>query len=111
MPEKDDTKVKMGDIALQFLKIGSVGYGGPIALIALMEKELSEKRRWINAKDFQEAYLYCKLLPGPVAYQMALWIGRHQQGRLGGLVAGLTFLLPSFLLILGLSIFYQKVTG
>lgn len=107
-------RLSLWQLALQFLKMGSVGYGGPIALVALMEKECASRLKWISPRQFNEAYVYCKLLPGPVAYQMALFLGQHVRGKIGGLVAGAAFLLPAFCLILGLSYSYsylQKVTG
>jgi chromate transporter len=94
------------EIFLLFLKLGATGFGGPIALIALMEQECVRQRGWISHGEFNEAYLFCKLLPGPVAYQMALWMGAHVRGRLGGLVAGLSFLFPGVILVLGLTLFY-----
>lgn len=104
----------MGSITLStlfkvFLKLGATGFGGPVALIALMEGEFASRRNWVSAKEFERAYVFCKLLPGPVAYQMALWIGHRLGGRVGGLCAGIAFLLPAAVLMVFLSHFYSQV--
>jgi len=103
--------VSRSQIFMDFLRIGSVGYGGPIALVALMEQECVKKRKWLTPEAFSELFLFCKLLPGPVAYQMSLAIGHHLRGRWGGVVAGVAFLLPSFVLILLFSIYYASLRG
>lgn len=92
-----------------FFRLGLLGFGGPVALVALMESEVCRSRRWLNAEEFSERFVICKLLPGPVAFQMALWIGHKLRGVLGGLIAGLAFLMPGAFLVLLLAIFYQEV--
>lgn len=96
-------------ISLSFLKIGAIGFGGPIALVAFMEEEFCARRKIIDRGAFNESYVLCKMLPGPVAYQMALSVGHLLRGRRGGLVAGIAFLLPSFVLMLALAALYSKV--
>src|SRR5262249_11737707 len=71
--------------------------------------EFCNKRRWISLHQFQQKYVICKMLPGPVAYQMALAIGYLLKGVRGGLVCGLAFLIPGALLILIVSIFYTAL--
>jgi len=93
------------------LRLGAIGFGGPIALIALMERECSARRAWISADEFNERYVFAKLLPGPIAYQMALWMGYHVRGRVGGLIAGVALLLPALLLIALLSASYTHFVG
>lgn len=102
------------EIARVFLRLGATGFGGPIALVAYMEEEFCGRRRLISTQAFNESYVLCKMLPGPVAYQMALSLGHHLRGRVGGLVAGFCFLLPAFLMMLAISAFYsqlQQVSG
>lgn len=99
-------EVTLAQLAGAFLRMGAIGYGGPLALVALMEREVCERRKWVSRERFTEAFLYCKLLPGPAAYQMALWIGHELRGRVGGVVTGVCFVLPAFLLMLALSVFY-----
>ncbi len=96
-------------IFLYFLKLGATGFGGPLALIALMERDLVKTKKWISPTEFKDALLYCKLLPGPVAYQMALWMGRVVGGKLGGFLAGMGILLPSAILLTVLANFYSQL--
>ncbi len=98
----------MKELGLLFLKLGSIGFGGPLALIGLMEKEVVVRRGWFSAETFKKGLTLVKLMPGPVAYQMALYIGKRQQGRWGGLLAGLAFLLPSFLMMVLISASYSQ---
>lgn len=94
------------EIARIFLRLGLLGFGGPIALIRLMEIETVEKRRWFKAENFSSMYAMVKLLPGPIAVQMAIWLGMERGGRKGGIIAGISMVFPSFLLLLVLSYIY-----
>lgn len=87
-------------------KIGLLSFGGPAGQIALMHKELVEERRWIGEQRFLHALNYCMLLPGPEAQQLATYIGWLMHRTSGGLIAGLLFVLPGALVMLGLSILY-----
>lgn len=93
--------------ALKFWwKLGWISFGGPAGQIALMHQELVENKRWISEKRFLHALNYCMLLPGPEAQQLATYIGWLMHKTMGGLVAGLLFILPSLFLIIGLSWVY-----
>ncbi|TPK34821.1 chromate efflux transporter [Mesorhizobium sp. B2-5-4] len=87
-------------------KIGLLSFGGPAGQIALMHKELVEERRWIGEQRFLHALNYCMLLPGPEAQQLAIYIGWLLHRTIGGLVAGVLFVVPGALVMLALSIFY-----
>ncbi|ESZ68763.1 chromate transporter [Mesorhizobium sp. L103C119B0] len=87
-------------------RIGLLSFGGPAGQIALMHKELVEERRWIGEQRFLHALNYCMLLPGPEAQQLAIYIGWLLHRTAGGLVAGILFVLPGALVMLGLSVFY-----
>ncbi len=87
-------------------RIGVLSFGGPAGQIALMHKELVEERRWIGEERFLHALNYCMLLPGPEAQQLAVYIGWLMHRTVGGLIAGLLFILPGALVMLGLSILY-----
>jgi chromate transporter len=87
-------------------KIGLVSFGGPAGQIALMHRVLVEERRWIGQQSFLHALNFCMLLPGPEAMQLATYIGWRLHGTLGGLVAGILFVLPGALIVLALSIAY-----
>lgn len=87
-------------------RIGFLSFGGPAGQIALMHRELVDERRWVTEAQYLHALNVCHLLPGPEAQQLATWIGWKLHGLRGGLAAGLLFVLPGALVILGLSILY-----
>lgn len=94
--------------ALRFwCKLGLISFGGPAGQIAIMHQELVEQRRWISEKRFLHALNYCMVLPGPEAQQLATYIGWLMHRNLGGIVAGLLFVLPSLLILIGLSWLYM----
>ena len=90
-----------------WLKLGFISFGGPAGQIAMMHAELVERRRWISEQRFLHALNYCMLLPGPEATQLAVYIGWLLHRSLGGIVAGLLFVLPSLLILVGLSWVYM----
>ena len=90
--------------ALRFwTKLGFINFGGPAGQIAIMHEELVERRRWIGNDRFLHALNFCMLLPGPEAQQLAIYIGWLLNGTIGGIAAGVLFVLPAFFLILGLA--------
>ena len=93
--------------ALAFwLKLGLISFGGPAGQIAIMHSELVERRRWISEQRFLHALNYCMLLPGPEAQQLATYLGWLMHRTLGGLAAGLLFVLPSLAILIALSWVY-----
>lgn len=92
-------------------KIGVVSFGGPAGQIALMHRELVETRRWIGHERFLHALNFCMLLPGPEAMQLATYVGWRLHGTLGGLIAGLLFVLPGAAIVLALSAAYAFYGG
>jgi chromate transporter len=90
-----------------WLKLGFISFGGPAGQIAMMHAELVERRRWISEQRFLHALNYCMLLPGPEATQLAVYIGWLLHRTLGGIVAGVLFVLPSLLILVGLSWVYM----
>lgn len=91
-----------------FARIGALSFGGPAAQISLMHKELVEDRDWLSEDDFLRALSFCMLLPGPEAMQLATYAGWRMQGVIGGLIAGLLFVLPGACVILVLALAYAK---
>ncbi len=87
-------------------KIGVLSFGGPAGQIALMHRVLVDERRWIAEDRFLHGLNFCMLLPGPEAMQLATYVGWRLHGTLGGLAAGLLFVLPGTFVVLGLSILY-----
>ncbi|MGH2711678.1 MAG: chromate transporter, partial [Actinomycetota bacterium] len=94
------------DAARFWVKLGFINFGGPTGQIAIMHDELVEKRRWISNSRFLHALNFCMLLPGPEAHQLAIYIGWLLHKVRGGLLAGISFLLPAFFLMMGLSWVY-----
>jgi chromate transporter len=90
-----------------WLKLGFISFGGPAGQIAIMHQELVENRRWLSEQRFLHALNYCMLLPGPEAQQLAIYIGWLMHRNWGGIVAGSLFVLPSLLILLGLSFIYM----
>jgi len=90
-----------------WLRLGFISFGGPAGQIAIMHEELVERRRWISEKRFLHALNYCMLLPGPEAQQLATYIGWLMHRTWGGIVAGGLFVLPSLVLLIGLSWVYM----
>ena len=99
-------KIPLTELTRAFARIGVLSFGGPAAQIALMHRDLVEDRKWVSEADFLSALSFCMLLPGPEAMQLATWIGWRQHGTLGGLIAGLLFVLPGALVVLILSMIY-----
>lgn len=89
-----------------WLKLGFISFGGPAGQIAIMHSELVERRRWISERRFMHALNYCMVLPGPEAQQLATYIGWLMHRTWGGVVAGVLFVLPSLLILIGLSWVY-----
>src|ERR1044071_6612942 len=98
--------VSFRDALRVWAKIGFLSFGGPAGQIALMHRELVERHRWIGEKRFLHALNYCMLLPGPEAQQLAIYTGWLLNGWLGGLVAGVLFVVPGVVAMLALSVLY-----
>ena len=96
-----------GEAFAFWLRLGFVSFGGPAGQIALMHEELVERRRWISERRFLHALNYCMVLPGPEAQQLATYLGWLMHRTSGGLVAGGLFVLPSLLILIGLSWIYM----
>ncbi len=99
--------VSFRDALPYWLKLGFIGFGGPAGQIAVMHKELVERRRWISERRFLHALNYCMVLPGPEAQQLATYLGWLMHGTWGGIVAGALFVLPSLLILIALSWIYM----
>jgi chromate transporter len=89
-----------------WLKLGLISFGGPAGQIAIMHREVVDRRQWIDERSFMQALNVCMLLPGPEALQLAIWLGWRLHGPAGGVVAGLFFIGPSMLILLALSFVY-----
>jgi chromate transporter len=94
-----------------YARVGLLSFGGPAGQIALMHREFVDDRRWVDEATFLHALNFCHLLPGPEAQQLATWIGWRLHGFRGGLAAGLLFIVPGALVMLGLSLLYVMAAG
>lgn len=94
---------------LRFLRFGLLAWGGPVAQITMIRQELVEEQRWISRVRFNRVLAVYQVLPGPEAHELCVYFGYLARGRLGGLLAGLGFMLPGFLLMLFLSWFYVAI--
>lgn len=91
---------------LRFLRFGSLAWGGPVAQIAMIRQELVDEEHWISKERFNRVLAVYQILPGPEAHELCVYFGMISRGRLGGLLAGIGFMLPGFVLMLMLSWFY-----
>lgn len=96
----------LGDLVFYFLRLGTLGFGGPIALAGHMQKDLVDERRWFSKQDYLEGLAFSQLSPGPLAAQLAMYLGWLRAGTLGATVVGIAFILPSFLMVLALAALY-----
>jgi chromate transporter len=91
-----------------WLRLGFVSFGGPAGQIAILHREVVQRRRWLGEREFTDALNFCMLLPGPEALQLAIYLGWRLHGIRGGLLAGLGFIGPAIVLLLGLSWLYAR---
>ena len=105
-PGESAAPVSLGTACRFWLQLGFISFGGPAGQIAIMHRELVERRRWISERRFLHALNYCMVLPGPEAQQLATYIGWLMHRTPGGIVAGGLFVLPSLLILIGLSWLY-----
>jgi chromate transporter len=94
-----------------FLWLGTVGFGGPIALAGHMQQDLVDERGWVSKQDYVEGLALAQLAPGPLAAQLAIYLGYIRAGILGATAVGVAFILPSFLMVLALSAAYVRFGG
>ncbi len=94
-----------------FLKLGTLGFGGPIALVGYMHRDLVEERQWMSEAEYQEGLTLAQVAPGPLAAQLSFYLGYVHYGILGSALVGLAFVLPSFLMVVGLGWAYTLYGG
>lgn len=98
-------------LVLYALQLGTVGFGGPVALVGYMHRDLVEHRRWISEGDYKEGLTLAQIMPGPLAAQLAIYLGYVHHRILGATLVGLAFVLPSFLMVVGLGWLYVRFGG
>jgi chromate transporter len=93
------------------LGLGTWGFGGPVALVGYMYRDLVEKRHWISESDYKEGLALAQLMPGPLAAQLAIYLGYVHYRIRGATIVGLAFVLPSFLMVVAIGAFYTRYGG
>lgn len=114
MDISDDTRVHTYSLAAltrYFLKLGTFGFGGPVALIGYMHRDLVEQRQWITEEEYREGLALAQLAPGPLAAQLGIYLGYVHYGVWGATLTGLAFVLPSFIMVVLLGMAYQQFGG
>src|SRR5438477_2831063 len=104
-------KYSISDLGYYFFRLGTIGFGGPVALVGYMRRDLVEKRKWISESDYKEGLALAQLAPGPLAAQLAIYLGYVDYKIIGATLAGLAFVLPSFLMVLALGYTYVQFGG
>ncbi len=94
-----------------FLGLGTWGFGGPIATVGYMQRDLVEQRAWLRRQDFLNGVALGQTMPGPLAAQVVMWVGYLQRGAVGALATALPFILPSYVLVLGVAFLYVRFEG
>src|SRR3954468_17430749 len=99
------------DMVRYMTKLGAVGFGGPVALVGYMQRDLVDERKWISESDFKEGLTLAQLMPGPLAAQLAIYLGYVHYGITGATAAGVAFVLPSFVMVVAHGAAYVAYGG
>ena len=106
-----ETRIGLWPLTGYFLRLGTVGFGGPVALVGFMHRDLVEQRRWISEDTYKLSLALAQIMPGPLAAQTAIAIGYFEGGILGASLVGLAFIIPSFLMVVAISLAYVAYGG
>src|SRR5215212_3327866 len=110
-PARREAPGTLWQLTAYFLTLGTIGFGGPVALVGYMQRDLVERHHWIDDEEYKLGLALAQIMPGPLAAQLAIAIGYFAHGVLGATLVGLAFVLPSFLMVLGLSALYVSFGG
>lgn len=105
------TQYSLKDLIIYFLKLGTWGFGGPVALVGYMHRDLVDNKKWITEDSYKEGLALSQLAPGPLAAQLSIYIGYIHYKILGATLAGVAFVLPSFVMVLGIGYAYVSYSG
>jgi chromate transporter len=109
--ESISPKYSLRQLIVYFLKLGALGFGGPVALVGYMHRDLVDEKKWISDDDYKEGLALSQLAPGPLAAQLAIYLGYVHYRIAGATLAGIAFVLPSFLMVLGIGYAYVSYGG
>jgi chromate transporter len=110
-PTSEQTPCTLWQLVRYFLRLGTLGFGGPVALVGYMQRDLVEQRAWIAEADYKEGLALAQLCPGPLAAQLAMYLGYIRSRILGATLVGLAFIWPSFLMVVLLGWLYTLYGG
>src|SRR6266704_6293356 len=105
------SRVPIRDLVLYYLRLGALGFGGPVALVGQMEKELVQERKWLTKEEMREGIAVCQSMPGPLAIQVGIYISYLRGGFWGAWAGGWAFILPNFIIVAALGALYVRLEG
>jgi chromate transporter len=112
MPEDHRTqRIPIRDLVRYYLRLGLLGFGGPVALVGQMERELVGEKKWLTKEEMREGIAVCQSLPGPLAIQVEIWISYIRGGFWGAWAGGWAFILPNFIIVAALAALYVRFEG
>ena len=110
-PDKTAQRVPIRELVRYYLRLGLIGFGGPVALVGQMERELVGERKWLTKEEMREGIAVCQSLPGPLAIQVGIWISYIRGGFWGAWAGGWAFILPNFVIVTVLGALYVHFGG
>ena len=111
MSARPATRLSLAQIARYFFRLGALGFGGPIALAGYMQRDLVEGRRWFTQEEYLQGLAVSQTLPGPLAAQLAMWLGYVRRGFWGATAAAVAFILPPFVIVSVVAALYVELRG
>src|SRR5688500_19312621 len=109
--EMETPAYSLKDLIIYFLKLGAWGFGGPVALVGYMHRDLVVNKKWISDEDYKEGLALSQLAPGPLAAQLSIYIGYVHYRIIGATLVGIAFVIPSFIMVLGIGYAYVAYGG
>src|ERR671931_1931764 len=110
-PESETEHPPFRSFVRYFLGLGTWGFGGPIATVGYMQRDLVERRGWLDRRDFLNGVALGQTMPGPLAAQVVMWVGFLERGALGALATSVAFIVPSFLVVMVAAYLYVRFEG
>jgi len=111
VPRAARTRSSLAGLVRYFLYLGSLGFGGPVALAGFMHRDLVEERGWVSEEEYRLGMALAQIMPGPLAAQLAIALGYFRHGVLGATLVGVAFVVPSFFMVVGISVAYVRFGG
>src|SRR5213594_2176834 len=109
--DKTTQRVPIRELVKYYLRLGLLGFGGPVALVGQMERELVGEKKWLTKDEMREGIAVCQSLPGPLAIQVGIWISYIRGGFWGAWAGGWSFILPNFIIVCALGALYVYYGG